>query len=249
MRWSMKRYESTSTKVSCEHASPWYKFPMRMLLVSLLLVLVLPAYGSILLLPNSGVTTIAPPTSLLPGALTSDSTIFGFTEQTNLFLTSNLTVAISSPGTYICCAGLPGGTIDAGTEVASYALYASPVTDQGGQDFRDFQGSFTVGPGQKILGIIIGYKNLANTDLLLGAPGTMYPPRSQNNGGLENTDEVILGANSQSVYVNFHVAVGGDDMIRILTSTPEPADFILLGSGLLALALFGRRFTSARTQA
>ncbi len=73
----------------------------------------------------------------------------------------------------------------------------------------------------------------------------MYPPISYQLGGLENTDQVILGPNSQSVYVNFHVAVGGDDMIRILTSTPEPEAFVLLGSGLLALALGKRRF--ART--
>jgi hypothetical protein len=225
---------------------------MRTLLVTLLFVLVLPAYGSILLFPGNGVTMISPPANLVtgtPGALMSDTTIFGFTEQTNLTLASGLNVGISAPGSYICCAGLPGGAIAAGTEVDSYLLYASPVTDQSGQDFRDFQGSFTVGPGQKILGIIVGYKNLANTDLLLGAPGTMYPPASYNLGGLEGTDEVILGPNSQSVYVNFHVAVGGDDMIRILTSTPEPADFLLLGSGLLALALFGRRYTRARKQA
>jgi len=219
---------------------------MRMLLVTLVLLLVVPAYGSILLFNTSGVTVLSsPPASLLPGALTSDSTIYGFTETTNLTLTSALNVGISTPGTWICCNSLPGGTIAAGTEVDSYLLYASPVTDQSGQSFRDFQGSFTVGPGQKIIGIIVGYKNLSNTDALLGYPGTMYPPSNLNLGGLENTDEVILGPNSQSVYVNFHIAVGGDDMIRILTSTPEPAGFALLGSGLLALALWKRRFARA----
>jgi hypothetical protein len=37
------------------------------------------------------------------------------------------------------------------------------------------------------------------------------------------------------------------DMIRILTETPEPADFVLIGSGLIALALCRRRLRFGRT--
>lgn len=246
----MKWYERTSTKNLGAKAGAWQKVAVRTLLATLLLAVALPAYGSILLFPSSGVTILSPPpASLLPGSLVSDSTIYGFTEQTNLVLASDLHVGISTPGTWICCSGLPGGTIAAGTEVDSYMLYASPVTDQNGQDFRDFQGSITVGSGQKILGIIVGYQNISNTDALLGAPGTMYPPSSLKLGGLESNDEVILGANSQSVYVNFHVAVGGDDMIRILTTTPEPGPFVLLGSGLLGLIAWKRRSSRSKQQA
>ena len=175
----------------------------------------------------------------------SDSTIFGFAEQQGVMLTAPLNAGITSPGTWVCCSDLPGGTIAAGTTVNSYLLYASPVTDATGLDYRDFQGSITFSPGEKIVAVLIGYQAIFATDGLLGAPGTIYPPASDTTAGLERLDEVIIGPGDQAVYVNFHVTPGNLDMIRILTETPEPADFVLIGSGLVALALCRRRF--ART--
>jgi len=240
----MRRYESTTTKSLSGLAKPWYTFAMRILLVTALLIAVLPAYGSIIVF-SGDVDVVSPPPSLLPGALTSDSSIYGFSEQTGVLLETPVNAALTSPGTWICCAGLPGGTVPAGTTVNSYLLYASPVTDEEGLDYRDFQGSITFSPGEKIVGVIIGYENLANTDMSLGAPGTTYPPASYKLGGLEQYDAVVISPNAETVYVDFHVAVGGDDMIRILTETPEPADFVLLGSGLVALALGRKRVRGA----
>jgi len=215
---------------------------MRILLVPLLLLAVLPTYGSIIVFSGDVTILSSPPTSLLPGVLTSDSAIYGFAEQQGVLLTSPLDAGITSPGTFICCSPLSPGIIPDGTTVNSYLLYDSPVTDQGEGTFREFSGSITFSPGEKIVGIIIGYQNLADTDILLGAPGTTYPPASYKLGGLEpGHDEVILSSNMQSVYVNFYTQVGGEDMIRILTTTPEPAGFMLLGSGLIALAL-GKRW-------
>jgi len=242
----MGRYESTTVKSRHGHANPWYKVPMRVLLVTLLLLAVIPAYGSIIMFTGD-VEIVPPPSSLLPGTQESDTAILGFSEQQGVLLTSPVNAAITSPGTWICCSGLPGGTIPAGTTVNSYLLFASPITDESGLDYRDFTGSITFSPGERIVGVILGYANLSNTDAQFGAPGTTYPPASYNLGGLENLDEVIVGSNAEAVYLNFHVAVGGDDMIRILTETPEPADFVLLGSGLLALALCGRRLRFGRT--
>jgi len=222
---------------------------MRNLPATLLVLAALPAYGS--LLDISGVNVLpAAPGSLLPGALLSDSTIFGFSEQQGLVLSSALNVGIASPGTYVCCASVPGGTVAAGLDVNSYMLYASPATDSTGLNYRDFTGTVTFSPGETVVGIIVGYKNIAATDILLGAPGSLYPPVSDQLGGLENGDTVILGANGHSVYVNFHVDanVQGIDMIRILTDdVPEPADLTLLGSGLLALGFYKRRRFFGRT--
>lgn len=221
---------------------------MRILLVTVLLVAALPAYGSVIFF-SGGVTGLAsPPPAALPSQLFSDSTIYGFAEQQNVLLTTPLNVGISTPGMWICCAGLPGGTIPAGVTVDSYLLYASPETAESGQTGRDFQGWITFSPGEKILGIIVGYQNIAITDNLLGAPGTIYPPISDKMGGLEPNDRVILGPGSESVYVDFRVAVGNDDMIRILTSVPEPANMILIGSGLIALALITKRRRFGRTK-
>ncbi|MGC9945228.1 MAG: hypothetical protein ABSF64_02430 [Bryobacteraceae bacterium] len=215
---------------------------MRVLFATLLLLGVVPAYGSIIL--SFGVDVLpSPPVAILTSA--SDSTIFGFAEQQSVTLTAPLNAGITSPGTWVCCSDLPGGTIAAGTTVNSYLLYASPVTDATGLDYRDFQGSITFSPGEKIVAVLIGYQAIFATDGLLGAPGTIYPPASDTTAGLERLDEVIIGPGDQAVYVNFHVTPGNLDMIRILTETPEPADFVLIGSGLVALALCRRRF--ART--
>ena len=218
---------------------------MRMLFVTLLLLAVLPAYGSIILFSGEVSVLPTPPTSLFP-PLESNSTILGFAEQQGVVVPS-LTVAISTPGVWICCSGLPGGTIDAGTTVNSYLLYASPSSDLNGT-YTDFTGSISFSPGEKIVGIILEYQQLNATDGLLGAPGTTYPPLSDTTAGLEKGDEVIIGPNAESVYVNLHIVAGNIDMIRILTTTPEPADFVLLGSGLIALALFGRRLRSIRAR-
>ena len=218
---------------------------MRMLFVTLLLLAVLPAYGSIILFSGEVSVLPTPPTSLFP-PLESNSTILGFAEQQGVVVPT-LNVAISTPGVWICCSGLPGGTIDAGTTVNSYLLYASPSSDLNGT-YTDFTGSITFSPGEKIVGIILEYRQLNATDSLLGAPGTTYPPLSDTTAGLEKGDKVIIGPNAESVYVNLHIVAGNIDMIRILTTTPEPADFVLLGSGLIALALFGRRLRSIRAR-
>jgi hypothetical protein len=214
---------------------------MRTLLATLFLIAVSPVYGSIIYFTGE-VSVVSPPTSLYP-ALENNDTILGFAEQQGVLLTSPLDVGISSSGTWICCSGLPSGTIDAGTTVNSYLLYASPSSDETGESFREFTGSITFSPGERIVGIIVSYTGLANTDTLLGAPGTTYPPGTDRTAGIQMHDEVIVGANMESVYVKFYIEAGNSNMIRILTTTatPEPAAFAMLGSGLMALALFGRR--------
>ncbi len=213
---------------------------MRILLGALLCSLVLPAYGSVI--PVSGVSGAVAPPSVSTGQMLSDTTMYVFNEQIGVTLASALNVGIVSPGSWFCCSGFPGGTIAAGTTVDSYLLRAAPVTDDPSLGYRDFTGTISFSPGETIVGIILGYANVAGTDALLGAPGTIYPAASLQLGGLENGDTVVLGNNLQSIYVNFHVdaGAGGMDMIRIMTTTPEPADFVLIGSGLAVLGLLRR---------
>lgn len=237
----MKRYESTITKNSCSHDEPWYKVPMRILFGALVLTAVLPAYGSTIMFGGE-VMAGTPPASLAPGAYTNNTTIWAFTEQQGVTLASNLPVGLTMPGTWICCAGITSGFIPAGTTVDSYLLYASPDASDTGATV--YTGSVTFSPGEKIVGVIIQYTNLFDTDGRFGIPGVIYPNLTYNRAGLESGDEVILSSNMQTVSVDFHVAPGQIDMIRILTATtatPEPAAFLLLGSGLIGLALFKRR--------
>jgi len=212
---------------------------MRILLVTLVLLATLPAYGSIIFF--NGVSSISPPASIV--GTTSDTTIFEFAEQQGVVLGSNLTVGFTMPGTYACCAGLPGGTVPAGDDVNSYVLYAAPTTNGTGGVGRDFKGSVTFSPGEHVVGVIAYYKNIFVTDSLFGAPGTTYPGFNVNTAGAEG-DTIILGANLQAVFVDFRASVGNIDMIRILTETtgtPEPAEFLLIGSGLVALGFCKRR--------
>lgn len=242
----MKPYESSFTKNSCGQTKLWCTVLMRILSVTLVLTAILPAYGSIILFTGD----IAPntlPASLLPGAFTSDSNMWAFTERQGVTLATALYAGVTTPGTWVCCTGPDSlaGMIPGGTTVDSYLLYASPATDAPGLSYRDFTGSIQFSPGQKIVGIILEYQNQDYTDILFGAPGTTYPPLSYTMAGLVSKgDTVIVGPGMESVYVNFEVAAGQIDMIRILTTataTPEPAAFVLLGSGLLALALSKRR--------
>jgi hypothetical protein len=225
----------------------WYIFPMRILLASPFLFLFVPAYASVIV--GAGVTDIAAPASVMPGQLLSDSTIYVFNEQVDLTLTTAIGVGISEPGTYITgISTFTPATIAAGVTVNSYLLRAAPATDEPGLDYRDYTGTISFSSGERILGIIIGNDNLAYTDSQLGAPGTLYPPASYELGGLKDDCEVIISPNDESVYVNFHssAAAGGMDMIRILTVSPEPADFLLMGSGLAVVAFLKRRTLFSR---
>jgi hypothetical protein len=217
---------------------------MRILLATLLLIAVIPAYGSIIVFSN--VTVVPPPPSVMAGQLTSDTTMYAFLESTDVLLTSAITSAITIPGTFVCCTTTLNGTIPAGITVDSYLLRYSPATAVTGEPGRELTAEISFSPGETIVGIIVGSTHIATTDSMFGAPGTSYPPQSYQLGGLETGDEVILANNMETVFVNFHVAPNQMDMIRILTQTPEPADFLLLGSGLFALALFGRRMQLKR---
>jgi len=175
--------------------------------------------------------------------------MYAFTEQLNLTLPSAVGAAITTPGAWICCSGTQGGIIPAGTTVDSYLLRYAPATALEGFTGRQLTAEIAFSTGETIIGIIVGSTNIANTDALLGAPGTLYPPSTYSMGGLENfNDEVILSADRSTVFVNLHVAPGNMDMIRILTEVPEPADFLLLGSGLAALGFFGRRLRASRAK-
>ena len=214
---------------------------MRSLVSAACFFIVIPAYGSIILF--SGVTVISPPPSVQLGQLQSDTTAYVFAEQQDVLLTAPQYAGITMPGTWDCCTGFVVGAIPAGTTVNSYYLRSAPTDGSG---VIDFTGSITFSAGEKILGIIVGYQTLATTDSLFGSPITTYPNPSQSLNGLDTGDVVTLSSNFETVNFDFHTGGGGMDSIRILTETPEPAGFILLGSGLLAVSCKRRSLRATR---
>ncbi|HUO31515.1 MAG TPA: hypothetical protein VMU80_19990 [Bryobacteraceae bacterium] len=203
-----------------------------------MVVSVFPAFGSIIYFSPS--VTVLPSAPASVSASVSDTTVYAFLEQQNVTLTSPVNVGVTMPGTWVCCSGLPTGTIPIGTTLDSYLMYAAPITNVAGEDGRDFQGSITFGNGEKIVAVILGFSNIIGTNDIFGAPGTAYPPSTCADCGEENDDSVTLSSNMESVYINFRVGAGNIDMVRVLTATPEPAEFALFGSGLVALGLIKR---------
>lgn len=182
----------------------------------------------------------SPPASVASGGLQSNTTAYVFLEN-QLILSSPLGVDVSSPGLYATVGSVTPGTIAAGTFVDVYMLESQPQSvPPAPSDYRTYQGSLTF--STPVLGILLEAASLRNTDAVLGAPGTVYPPISDTYSGLDlNTpgcsgsscgnDAIFLSADGKTIDFNF-ITNYSEDQIRIITAaTPEPGGiaFALLG--------------------
>lgn len=164
---------------------------------------------------------IAAPSQVLNGAVTNCAQQ-GFNEQQDVALLANL--------------GVDGGTVASGTVVDSHMIF---LNGPGGAISHDgviweFDGS--------ILGVMSdndGQLEVASS-AILGAAGTTYPAAAFNNRGLETNDSYSI--NGRFLTVNMGVTQPGD-WIRVVTAAPvpEPATYMLMGAGLMALGFLRRR--------
>ncbi len=150
--------------------------------------------------------------------------LYGFDEDQNILLTAPLTVDVGT------------SPIPAGTIVASHYIFFDPGPSEHIIGTVDFDSD--------VLAIITSTGTLAASDFL-AKTGVNY--LSPSDRGLEAGDSVTISGPQQILFDT--VASSPGDYVRVLTAkspaaaaAPEPGDAVLLGSGLLVLAvLLSRR--------
>lgn len=187
--------------------------------VAAIALTVLAGTASATIIATSGqMVKIAPPPSVLFGALQSDTTMFAFDEQQNVTLSQPLSLDITSPGTYDDSADLTPGTIPAGTAVSSHFVNADKVGTQVPRVALDG----TITTDKDIIGIAILAKALNDSDYL-GAPGTLYPTGEFGRGlNLDTQDDfVIEQIDKRTVQIHSDVRIHSDQ-VRIITAADQP---------------------------
>jgi hypothetical protein len=149
---------------------------------------------------------IAPPASVVDGALENDDHFFAFDEKQCVTLTSDLAVDITPGG--------GGGTIPAGTGVSSQFIHF----DATGTRFVSLSGSITV--DQPVLGVATSAANLDASDFL-GTAGA-YPTGDATRGfeAIQGDSASISGGQltvNATVNDRFHF-----DQARVITACPPP---------------------------
>lgn len=135
------------------------------------------------------------------------------------------------------------GSVAAGTLYRSYMVHYDPVLS----GLQTNSGSVTF--ATRIIGIMFtpppaGTNNLGNSDALGG--GTLFPPASNNNRGLElgtsaNSDRFSISGGGKTLTL-INLGVNGNlDQMRVLTATPEPMSLALWSVTGLVGAVVARR--------
>jgi len=185
-----------------------------------------------------------PPGSVVEGNLENSTEFFWFFEgQTTL--ASDLPVDITTSGVYTAPTSLSPGFIAGNTTVNSYLLHFDPVGTP-----TEVQSAFgTLSFPYPILGIIVSGSLLGDSDFL-GPAGTTYPTDPTWRGlefGTGSVADLIIydsqfNGGLGAITPVLHASTTGVDQVRILTGVPAPTSLFLLGSGLIGLVSFRKRF-------
>ncbi len=187
---------------------------------------------------------IAPPASVMPGALESSTTGWAFAEQQNVRLASDLMVDALLPGG-------AAGAITAGTTINSFFLHFDPLGDSNAAaDVETVTGSLTF--STPIIGVIWGGLPCAqcppsslflDSSDYLGDPGVLYPTGGLGRG-LETEefyarngtqDFLTFSPDFMTVSVSMSALPRHSDQLRIITRLPEPGTLWLMSLGLICL--------------
>jgi hypothetical protein len=189
---------------------------------------------------TGNVIQVAPPATVQVNQNENTADAILFTEQTDFILPTSVTADILVPGTYLSSAGMPQGTIAAGTAVDSYYYHSDPVGKP--SPGVGYQGSITF--STPILGVIALVPELIASNSVLGYSGTTYPEKNEGQGFEFGNprDSVTISVDRTTLFFNNIVGPASDDL-RIITAatTPEPATMGLFGASLIALAAVIRK--------
>lgn len=184
---------------------------------------------------SANVDIIAPPPSVVVGALESNDRVKLFNEKSSHALSAPLFVDVTQTGSAIT-----PGNIATGTVVDSWFLHADPV----GGSVRTYQGFVTF--DTPVLGIILRDGSLDLSDAELGAAGTTYPFQVAYRGYEFNGND-LFALSADRLTVRFTAVTSTVvDQMRIVTEAapvPEPGSMILAGVGLSSIAGLRRRRT------
>lgn len=192
------------------------------------------------------VLMVDPPPNVVLTVFEDNDYVRLFREQTGLVLPRAVTVDVTAPGMVDAAEDLTPAELAAGTRVDSYLLHADPFGN--GVPIVMFEGSVTF--NRPILGAMMTYGSLTETDSLLGSATTNYiPPEFYR--GFEGPGFPVNAA-----AVNDWLAISDDfhtltfafrtesrmDQIRIVTvANPEPATAILAAVATAFVVIRRRR--------
>jgi hypothetical protein len=164
----------------------------------------------------------------------SDTILYAFDEKQNVTLSSILNLDQVNPptGTFDNIPLLPG-TLSVSAIVNSHFFLAEPSTNSG---LKNYQASFLFDNPIVMIGFISSNGNLSSSESELGLTGVTYNYNGLTFNG--STDSVTVSADRKTLSLNFNVSNGTDfDTLRVITQTPEPETYLLMGGMVAALAL------------
>jgi hypothetical protein len=167
---------------------------------------------------SGAMTPIAPPPSLVVGALESSTAMYIIDEGTT-FLPGPVFVDAFGPGPQFPAG--PLALLPAGLPVQTYLVHFDPV----GGLFASVTGAVTFEVGETIVGIAMHTPYLDATDPFpIGVPGTIYPTGDLDRGfeTLPGIDTGFIAFDLNSVTFDMFAELG-IDQARIFTTIPEPA--------------------------